>query len=42
MGKTFKDNKNSDFEMNKKLKREIKKNRKKSCIIKKYLVSLHD
>ena len=28
MGKTFKDNKNSDFEMNKKLKREIKKKKK--------------
>ena len=28
MGKTFKDNKNSDFEINKKLKREIKKKKK--------------
>lgn len=28
MGKTFKDNKNCDFEMNKKLKREIIKKKK--------------
>ena len=35
MGKTFKDNKNSNFETNKKLKREIKKKRKYSKLIKK-------
>ena len=35
MGKTFKDNKNSDFEMNKKLKREIIKKKKNLKLINK-------
>ena len=35
MGKTFKDNKNSDFEINKKLKREIKKKKKNLKLINK-------
>ena len=35
MGKTFKDRKYNDFETNKKLKREIKKKRKYSKLIKK-------
>lgn len=35
MGKTFKDNKNSDFEINKKLKREIIKKKKNLKLINK-------